>query len=213
MNNIVFSVFLIIFCVSFRYLEYINMNRDKLIQTFLEKNKQINLSAIRDEEWVRVKHIQDSLELEKIIDRKEWMRIADIWTGWWFPLMPLAISHPECNFVWIDSVRKKTIAVWEILERLGVKNVEMMRTRIEDIKNQTFDLVTARAVAYSDKLLNRATPLVKKWWKIALMKQANDEEKKILLDTAKKKKLVLEKEYNYKLFNEDIERVIYILSK
>ena len=189
------------------------MNRDNLIHAFLEKNKQINLSAIRDEEWVRVKHIQDSLELEKIIDRKEWMRIADIWTGWWFPLMPLAISHPECNFVWIDSVRKKTIAVWEILERLGVKNVEMMRTRIEDIKNQTFDLVTARAVAYSDKLLNRATPLVKKWWKIALMKQANDEEKKILLDTAKKKKLVLEKEYNYKLFNEDIERVIYILSK
>jgi 16S rRNA G527 N7-methylase RsmG len=48
------------------------------------------------------------------------------------------------------------------LEELGVKNVEMMRTRIEDIKNQTFDLVTARAVAYSDKLLNRATPLVKK---------------------------------------------------
>ena len=189
------------------------MNRDNLIHAFLEKNKQINLSAIRDEEWVRVKHIQDSLELEKIIDRKEWMRIADIWTGWWFPLMPLAISHPECNFVWIDSVRKKTIAVWEILERLGVKNVEMMRTRIEDIKNQTFDLVTARAVAYSDKLLNRATPLVKKWWKIALMKQANDEEKKILLDTAKKKKLVLEKEYNYKLFNEDIERAIYILSK
>jgi 16S rRNA G527 N7-methylase RsmG len=48
------------------------------------------------------------------------------------------------------------------LDELGVKNVEMMRTRIEDIKNQTFDLVTARAVAYSDKLLNRATPLVKK---------------------------------------------------
>jgi 16S rRNA G527 N7-methylase RsmG len=48
------------------------------------------------------------------------------------------------------------------LKELGVKNVEMMRTRIEDIKNQTFDLVTARAVAYSDKLLDRATPLIKK---------------------------------------------------
>jgi 16S rRNA G527 N7-methylase RsmG len=46
------------------------------------------------------------------------------------------------------------------LDELGVKNVEMMRTRIEDIKNQTFDLVTARAVAYSDKLLNRASPLI-----------------------------------------------------
>ena len=189
------------------------MNRDNLIHAFLEKNKQINLSAIRDEEWVRVKHIQDSLELEKIVDWKEWMRIADIWTGWGFPLMPLAISHPECNFVWIDSVRKKTIAVWEILDELGVKNVEMMRTRIEDIKNQTFDLVTARAVAYSDKLLNRATPLVKKWWRIALMKQVNDEEKKVLQNVTKKKKLVLEKEYIYQLFEWDIDRVIYILKK
>ena len=188
-------------------------NRDNLIQIFLEKNKEINLSAIRNPEWVKIKHIQDSLELEKIIDWKEWMEIADIWTGWGFPLMPLAISHPECNFVWIDSVRKKTITVWEILNELGVKNVEMMRTRIEDIKNQTFDLVTARAVAYSDKLLNRATPLVKKWWRIALMKQVNDEEKKVLLDTMKKKKLVLEKAYNYKLFDWDINRVIYILKK
>lgn len=188
-------------------------NWDKLIHAFLEKNKQINLSAIRDEEWVMIKHIQDSLELEKIIDWKEWMSIADIWTGGWFPLMPLAISHPECNFVWIDSVRKKTIAVWEILDELWVKNVEMMRTRIEDIKNQTFDLVTARAVAYADKLLNRATPLIKKWWRIALMKQVNDKEKKVLLDIAKKKKLALENEYYYKLFDWDIDRVIYILKK
>lgn len=189
------------------------MDWNKLIHAFLEKNKQINLSAIRDEEWVRVKHIQDSLELEKIIDRKEWMRIADIGTGGGFPLMPLAISHPECNFVWIDSVRKKTIAVWEILEELWVRNVEIMRTRIEEIKWQTFDLVTARAVAYSDKLLNRASPLVKKWWRIALMKQVNGEEKEVLLDTAKKKNLALETEYNYKLFDWDIERVIYILKK
>ena len=89
----------------------------------------------------------------------------------------------------------------------------MMRTRIEDIKNQTFDLVTARAVAYSDKLLNRVTPLVKKWWRIALMKQVNDEEKEVLLNIAKKKNLTLESEYNYKLFDWDIERVIYILKK
>ena len=187
------------------------MDWNHLIETFLEKNKQINLSAIRDENWVMIKHIQDSLELEKIIDWKEWMRIADIWTGGWFPLMPLAISHPECNFVWIDSVRKKTIAVWEILDELGVKNVEMMRTRIEEIKNQTFDLVTARAVAYADKILNRATPIVKKWGRFALMKQVNEKEKEVLLKEAKKKNLTLETEHHYKLFEWDIDRVIYIL--
>ena len=74
-------------------------------------------------------------------------------------------------------------------------------------------MVTARAVAYSDKLLNRATPLVKKWGRIALMKQVNDEEKKVLLDVANKKKLILEKEYKYKLFDWDIDRIIYILKK
>ena len=114
---------------------------------------------------------------------------------------------------YLDSVRKKTVAVWEILEELGVKNVEMMWGRMEEIQNQTFDLVTARGVAYSDKLLNRAYHLIKKWWRIALMKQVNEEEKKVLLDVAKKKKLILETEYNYQLFEGDISRVIYILKK
>lgn len=189
------------------------MDWNLLVEKFLEKNKQLNLSAIRAPEWVMIKHIQDSLELEKIIDWKEWMDVADIWTGGWFPLMPLAISHPECNFTWIDSVRKKTIAVGEILDELWVKNVKMMWTRIEDIKNQTFDLVTARAVAYADKLLNRATPLIKKWWRIALMKQLDEQERAVILNELAKKKLVLEKEHHYKLYEWDIDRVIYILKK
>ena len=79
------------------------INRKDLVKVFLEKNKQINLSAIRDENWVMLKHIKDSLELEKIIEWNEWMKVADVWTGGGFPLMPLAISHPECNFMWIHA--------------------------------------------------------------------------------------------------------------
>ena len=184
-----------------------------LINVFLEKNKIINLSAIRDKEWVYIKHIQDSLELEKIINRNEWMNIADVWTWWWFPLMPLAITHPECNFVWIDSVKKKTIAVEDMLCELWVKNVEMIWWRMEEIKWIEFDLITARAVAYSDKLLNWVTPLVKKNWKIALMKQANGDEKNVILSECKKKNLTLEVEHHYTLFEWDIDRVIYVLKR
>ena len=188
-------------------------NRNSLINLFLEKNRQINLSAIRDEEWVRIKHIQDSLELEHLIKWTKWMTVADVGTGWWFPLMPLAISHPECHFTWIDSVKKKTVAVWEILQQLSVSNVTMYRWRAEEIKNQTFDLITARAVAYSDKLLNRITPLVKKWWKIALMKQFDELEKQVLIKEIKNKHLRLDMEHHYTLFDWDIDRVIYILLK
>ena len=189
------------------------INRDILINAFLEKNSQINLSAIRDYNWVLIKHIQDSLELEHIIGWKDSMDIADVGTGWWFPLIPLAMSHPECNFTGIDSIKKKTVAVWEILASLNVNNVHMYRWRAEEIKNQEFDLVTARAVAYSDKLLNRVTPLVKKWWKIALMKQFDEFEKQVLIKEINKKHLKLEDEHHYKLFDWDIDRVIYVLLK
>ena len=39
----------------------------KLVEIFEQKNKQINLSAIRDPEQIWIKHIQDSLELNKIL--------------------------------------------------------------------------------------------------------------------------------------------------
>ena len=45
------------------------------------------------------------------------------------------------------------------------------------------------------------------------MKQVNDEEKNIMLDIAKEKKLTFETEHRYKLFEDDIDRVIYILKK
>ena len=43
-----------------------------------------------------------------------------------------------------------------------MSDVALEKFKKKEIKNQTFDLVTARAVAYSDKLLNRSTPLIKK---------------------------------------------------
>jgi hypothetical protein len=45
------------------------------------------------------------------------------------------------------------------------------------------------------------------------MKQQNDEEKQVLINEANKNKLALETEYKYKLFQDDINRVIYVLKK
>jgi len=73
-------------------------NRTPLIQTFLEKNSQLNLSAIRDEEGVLVKHIQDSLEINKILTFPKGAQIADVGTGGGFPLLPLAMTNPQARF-------------------------------------------------------------------------------------------------------------------
>jgi 16S rRNA G527 N7-methylase RsmG len=52
--------------------------RDKLIEIFIEKNNQINLSAIRDADDILVKHIKDSIELNKILKIKNGKTICDI---------------------------------------------------------------------------------------------------------------------------------------
>lgn len=187
--------------------------RSQLIATFLQKNKSLNLSAIRDEEGVMIKHIQDSLTLLQTGLFTDQKLVIDVGTGSGFPLMPLAMNCPELRFVGIDSVRKKTVAVNEMLEQLACENAKVLRTRIEEYCGEQADLITARAVAYADTLLKWSLPLLKPGGHFLLMKQVNPEEKSVLLTFCKKHDLKLIQELNYQLFEGDIERVIYVIEK
>ena len=104
----------------------------RLIEIFLQKNTELNLSAIRDKDWVQLKHIQDSLKLLETWLFQPWKLVIDLWTGSGFPLMPLAISCPESQFLGIDSIKKKTVAVNEMLAQLNVQNAEVLWTRISE---------------------------------------------------------------------------------
>lgn len=212
-----------------------------LVDTFLRYNAQINLSAIRDPEGVYVKHILDSLELLKIVDfetgklgvthknKEEWqgsiealkhwsnvaqkrLKIADIGTGGWFPLLPLAISYPDVLFVGIDSVRKKLQAIESICKELEIANVELERARIEDMREK-FDIVTARAVAHVEKLIPWVHGLLKSGSKLILYKEVKQEEKEAMVKLLWIYKLKLIQEHTYILFEGDIQRVIYVIEK
>ena len=190
---------------------------DKLIKLFLDKNKQINLSAIRDEEGVKIKHIQDSLEgnkvLYKFLPKDKQIDFVDIWTGSWFPLLPLAISNPFWNFLWIESVRKKVDAINDIIVNLNLSNVKVIWTRAEQYKDKQFDILSARAVAYIDKLFKYSKHLVKKGWYFLFYKQFNLQEYNDLKKLLKKYNYNLIYEHHYKLFDTDIDRVIYLIRK
>lgn len=186
--------------------------REKLIKYFLQENKKINLSAIRNEKLVMEKHINDSLELNKILKIKKGKSICDIGTGWWFPLLPLAMTNPDDNFVWIDARRKKVDAVNSIIEKIWLENVECKWSRIEDFEEK-FDFITARAVWYTDKLLKWSYDLLKKWWYFVFYKKDDKEEYEMLKKLCKKYKLRIEKKHKYKLFDEDIQRIIYLIKK
>ncbi len=73
--------------------------RQSLIDAFVELNAQINLSAIREPGQIYVKHILDALELNKLITFDPSRLVADVGTGSGFPLLPLAKSHPDVQFI------------------------------------------------------------------------------------------------------------------
>ncbi len=197
--------------------------RQPLITLFLEYNSRINLSAIRDSEGVYSKHILDSLEVTKIVDFWSIRQVADIGTGGWFPLLPLAISFPWVSFVGIDSVRKKLQAIHDMCSHLSLDNVECVWSRIEDI-HQSYEVVTARAVAHISKLLPWVHNLLKPWSLLILYKQNSQtislssdtetqSEYQTMIDLLPSYGLILEKEHHYTLFPWDISRVIYLLRK
>jgi len=187
--------------------------RQKLIQVFLEKNKQINLSAIRDEEWVYNKHILDAIEIENVFPLTAWMDVCDVWTGWWFPLLPLALTYPDVHFVGMDSVRKKLDAIQDMSTQLDIQNIELLRKRAEECKDRQFDVITARAVAYVDKLLPWTKHLLKQGGCWILYKQVDEVERQDLIRLCGQLNLKLEKRHNYKLFEGDIDRVIYVIRR
>lgn len=115
----------------------------KFVSLFLEKNSHINLSAIRDEEGVWEKHIEDSLITADILkdylqNRKQktqnTVEILDLGTGWGFPGLPLAIMFPEVHFTLLDATRKKIDCVREFADTLWLTNVTTVWGRVEDMR-------------------------------------------------------------------------------
>ena len=76
--------------------------------------------------------------------------------------MPIAIEYPDINVTGIDSIRKKINAINEIKEKLNLKNLTTICDRVENIKNQKFDIITSRPVADLSKITEYALPLLKK---------------------------------------------------
>lgn len=186
--------------------------RKPLIDEFIRINSHTNLSAIRDPEGVQIKHINDALEINKIQHFKPNTSLCDVGTGGGFPLLPIAMTNPHVQCTGIDSVRKKIDAVNDIATHLKLNNLQALRTRAEHHKKE-YDYVTARAVAYIDKLLPNIHHLVKKGGLLILFKQHSPEEEQDIKTLSPTYRFRIWKTHTYSLFEGDIPRIIYILKK
>ncbi len=128
---------------------------------------EISGTAVRTADKALKLHVADSLAGLEIPEIAEAQKLIDIGTGVGFPGIVLATARPELNVTLLDGVRKKVEAASEITRRLGLANVECIWSRVEDFSavgspaRETFDVVTARALAVLPVLLEYAAPLLR----------------------------------------------------
>lgn len=185
-------------------------NRLSFIEYYLHINQAINLTAVRDPQEFYLKHIVDSLTICDLLTISNNLTICDVGTGWWFPLLPLAIAYPQTSCIWLDSTAKKLKAIESIAKHFSLTNIQTIWSRAEH-HHHTYDLVTCRAVAYIDKLFPQIIHLVKSWWYIALYKLYSITEDDLVYQYSKQMNLKMIIRHHYKLFDTDCQRVLYIL--
>lgn len=148
----------------------INITDDKLnklekyYELLIEYNKVMNLTGITEKESVYLKHFYDSLTISKIIDLEKQEKLCDLGSGAGFPGIVLKIFYPNLKITLIDSLNKRINFLNKVIEELDLKNIEAIHTRIEDYSmgnKEKYDIVTARAVAPLNILLELGINLVK----------------------------------------------------
>lgn len=135
-------------------------------EMLIEKNKVMNLTAITDYKEVVVKHFLDSVYLAKYEDLSGDCLVIDVGTGAGFPGIPLKILFPQMKLVLLDSLNKRILFLKEVIEKLGLENVEAIHGRAEEIAKkpeyrEQFDYCVSRAVANLNSLSEICLPFVK----------------------------------------------------
>ncbi len=111
-----------------------------------EWNAKLNLISRKDVENFEAHHLLHALSPLKVLKFADRVRVLDVGSGGGLPGIPLAIAFPRAQFFLLDSMEKKIKALRDMVERLGLKNVQIVHKRAEQLESK-FDYVTGRAVA------------------------------------------------------------------
>jgi 16S rRNA (guanine527-N7)-methyltransferase len=141
----------------------------------VEWNEKFNLTAITDYTEVQIKHFLDSLvalplvaaQIGEALPLQRPLHLLDVGTGAGFPGIPLKIVAPHLKVTLMDGTGKKVTFLREVVAKLGLRDVEVVQGRAEEMGNHpnyraNFDLVTARAVAALNTLVEYLLPLVRR---------------------------------------------------
>jgi 16S rRNA (guanine527-N7)-methyltransferase len=134
-------------------------------------NRKINLTAIKDDRDIVIKHFVDSLSLLGILNKAG--SLLDIGSGGGFPSIPLKIMLPRVSVLSVDAVEKKILFQRHAVRLLQLENFTTLHVRAEELIDNyasQFDYVVSRAFSDLPHFVTLALPLLKDSGQIIAMK-------------------------------------------
>jgi len=139
---------------------------------YKDLNDKVNLISRKDFENFYLHHIIHSLSITKFKLIKDENKIIDLGTGGGLPGIPLAIYYNRKNFLLIDSIRKKILAVDKIINKIKAKNISTLNNRAENLDIKA-DIIICRSVSSVDNLIQWTKGLLNDEGRLILLKGGN----------------------------------------
>ncbi len=123
------------------------------IPLLLEWNEKISLTKITDPVEIVRFHFGESLFAASELKIRNG-RLADVGSGAGFPGLPMAMALPDLHATLIEANAKKAAFLSEVIRRLYLSNVDVLRSRMENMRDiEPFDFICARAIGRHANLI------------------------------------------------------------
>lgn len=132
---------------------------ERFLDGLIKWNQGMNLTALRDERSIIMRHFLDSFTLVEYLP--EGCSLLDIGSGAGFPGVPLKIVRPSLQVILLEASRKKTYFHRHIIRSLGLSDIESIWGRSDQGEIRTnldscFDVVVSRATIPLEHFLREA---------------------------------------------------------
>ncbi|PIN26413.1 16S rRNA (guanine(527)-N(7))-methyltransferase [Handroanthus impetiginosus] len=145
------------------------------VDALLQWNQKMNLTAVKEENEVMERHVEDSLAMIDPVRNSylshcgssfEGLSVVDVGSGAGLPGLILAIACPGWKVTLLESMNKRCVFLEHVVGLIGLQNVRVIRDRAEDLGQnldfrEGFDIAVARAVAEMRVLAEYCLPLVR----------------------------------------------------